>query len=254
MKCENKGHYVYEHISPSGKVYVGQTNNLQKRWFPSSYKGCMVFYKAIIKYGWNNLTHRIVARKLTQEEANYLEKRLIGYYKSKGLSYNITDGGEGTMGYTPWNKGTKGIMPSPWNKGVSCSEETRAKISKSKLGRKLGKQSPLHIKHKAEKRKIPILQFDIDGRYIREWDSAKDVEVCRGFNRKTIGRCLTDDANSAFGYIWIYKKDFNVFHLLDKIEKFEKFEKGIKYIVRPKVPLGIEKDKPNNIVKWLNTI
>lgn len=35
-----------------------------------------------------------------------------------------------------WNKGKKGVMPTPWNKGIPVSEEIKKKISESNKGRK----------------------------------------------------------------------------------------------------------------------
>ena len=48
----------------------------------------------------------------------------------------------------------------------------------------------------------PILQFDLDGNFIREWSSATDVgrEV-----KCNICNCLKGKRPSAYGYIWKYK-------------------------------------------------
>ena len=50
--------------------------------------------------------------------------------------------------------------------------------------------------------KIPILQYDLDGNFIREWPSATDVgkEVKNGINH-----CLRGRAKSAYGFTWKYK-------------------------------------------------
>ena len=92
---------VYKHISPSDKVYIGITHLLpSQRWCRGNgYKNNPMFYRAIKKYGWDNIEHKIVISNLTKEQAEEVEKQLISYYKSIGLSYNITNGGEGTNGY-----------------------------------------------------------------------------------------------------------------------------------------------------------
>ena len=48
----------------------------------------------------------------------------------------------------------------------------------------------------------PILQFDLDGNFIREWECSTDVfkEVKSG-----ICHCLKGRYKSAYGYIWKYK-------------------------------------------------
>ena len=50
--------------------------------------------------------------------------------------------------------------------------------------------------------KKPIIQYDLDGNFIREWPSALDV----GKEVKTnIGYCLRGRYKTAYGYIWKFK-------------------------------------------------
>ena len=52
-------------------------------------------------------------------------------------------------------------------------------------------------------RNKPILQFDLDGNFIREWECASDV----GREAQTnIWYCLNGRTKSAYGYIWKYKE------------------------------------------------
>ena len=48
---------VYMHICPNGKRYIGITKlKPQERWGNGkSYKGCVLFNKAIQKYSWQNI-------------------------------------------------------------------------------------------------------------------------------------------------------------------------------------------------------
>lgn len=94
-------HLIYEHWTPSGKVYVGQTarKNPKDRWRNGNgyrYKNCDTpFYKSILKYGWNNIRHIIVATDLSKTEADDLEIRLIQSYKEQGICLNVDRGGMG---------------------------------------------------------------------------------------------------------------------------------------------------------------
>src|SRR3990167_3197862 len=45
-------------------------------------------------------------------------------------------GNKYSLGRVAWNKGSKGVMPSPWNKGKKLSEEIRKKLSISHIGQK----------------------------------------------------------------------------------------------------------------------
>lgn len=38
------------------------------------YKPCLLFYRAVLKYGWNGIKHEILFSNLTFEKATQLEK------------------------------------------------------------------------------------------------------------------------------------------------------------------------------------
>lgn len=60
-------------------------------------------YKAALKYGWDTFSHVILC-KTTKERACLLEQSFIKLYKSRGLSYNIGLGGEGTESFSDETK------------------------------------------------------------------------------------------------------------------------------------------------------
>lgn len=110
-----KNYTVYMHISPSGKRYIGITcQKLEERWRNGKGYQTQMFYKAIEKYGWNNIQHIVIARGLTGEEAKWLEIELIRKFDTINPKhgYNTSTGGEGAS-------------------GCKRSEETRQKISKN---------------------------------------------------------------------------------------------------------------------------
>ena len=96
---------VYKHVFPNGKVYIGITSlDVNKRWrdgfgyLDKSHDGKYIqrrMFKAIVKYGWINISHEIVADGLSEQEAKTMEMQLIGQYKSNEyqFGYNI-DGPE----------------------------------------------------------------------------------------------------------------------------------------------------------------
>lgn len=91
---------VYIHTAPNGKRYVGITSqNIRRRWRNGAgYKNNEYFTRAILKYGWDNFTHEIVAQGLTQEEAEKKEVELIAKYDSANpqKGFNIDLGGNST--------------------------------------------------------------------------------------------------------------------------------------------------------------
>lgn len=58
---------VYKHTTPSGKVYVGITGQKPARRWQNGYgyKDNEHFYRAIRKYGWENIKHEIVCAGLS---------------------------------------------------------------------------------------------------------------------------------------------------------------------------------------------
>ena len=90
---------VYKHTTPSGKVYIGITHhsNPNARFGKDgkNYSRSTVFWKAIMKYGWENISHEILYRNLSEKEAKAKEVELIRYYRDLGISYNMTIGGDG---------------------------------------------------------------------------------------------------------------------------------------------------------------
>lgn len=59
------------------------------------------------------------------------------------------------------------------------------------------------VKRRSAKRKKPILQFDLEGNFIREWNSAVDVGKRE---RANIKECLRGRTKTAYNYIWKYKE------------------------------------------------
>ena len=146
---------VYKHTSPNGWVYIGITSSWDEniRWKNGyGYKHNPHFFNAIQKYGWDNFRHEIIEEDLTCKEAQDLEISLISKYKRLGVSYNITDGGEGHNGIPLTDEHKQKISQTlkekhsePWNKGKTgvYSEETRYRMGagmRGKPGVNLGKK------------------------------------------------------------------------------------------------------------------
>lgn len=60
---------------------------------------------------------------------------------------------------------------------------------------KNGYQSPV---------KKRIQQLNLDGSFVKEWDSATQVEKELGFNRKAIVQCLIKKSKKSNNYLWLY--------------------------------------------------
>lgn len=87
------------HISPSGKKYIGQTcQKLNRRWRNGlGYKRNPYFWRAIEKYGWDNIEHKVIFQCESLEETNRMEEWLIACHRSNDprYGYNISAGADG---------------------------------------------------------------------------------------------------------------------------------------------------------------
>ena len=81
--------YVYVHLFPNGKFYVGMTgNNPKQRWQKGDgYKQQKRMYYAIKKYGWNNIQHFSVSLP-SKQDAHNVEGWLIILFNSVENGYN----------------------------------------------------------------------------------------------------------------------------------------------------------------------
>ena len=126
---------VYMHKNKiNNKVYIGLTSlKPELRWKKGArYKGCIYFYNAIQKYGWDSFEHIIIKDRLSAEEASELEKYLIKEYDSTNeeKGYNLREGGKEKYSLS---QETREKMA--WAKGKQFSEEHKQNISKALKGR-----------------------------------------------------------------------------------------------------------------------
>lgn len=85
-------YYIYRHILPDGLSYIGKTKNTKIRYQNGKgYKKCPKFYKAIEKYGWDNIQHEILYTTDDECKARGLEKDMIEKYNSIENGYNIVN-------------------------------------------------------------------------------------------------------------------------------------------------------------------
>ena len=129
---------VYKHVSPSGKIYIGITSqSVNRRWSNGNgYRRNEYFYRAILKYGWDNFKHEILFTGLTKEQAEAKEIELIKLYKStdKHFGYNLRKGG---CACSFSEQSIEKMRLS--HLGHKHTDEQKRKISKSLAGRKTSK-------------------------------------------------------------------------------------------------------------------
>ena len=99
------------------------------------------------------------------------------------------------------------------HKGKSLSERHKINIGKSLKGRKVSSKtiekaslskSPSQIAKRVEKTNKPILQYDLEGNFIKEWKSCTEAQEKLNLSNY-IQACCSGKVKSAKGYIWKYK-------------------------------------------------
>ena len=162
----------------NGKLYVGLHTKGDKDYLGSG----MFLLRAIKKYGKENFARTDLDTFLTLEEGQVKERRWIAALNSKSPhGYNLTDGGEGSLGYHHsettkakistkmsaagmgntnclgyrHTEATRAKMsatmkakPKPWLRGKRLSDATRAKMSMALMGNTRGKGNKSKVKEK----------------------------------------------------------------------------------------------------------
>ena len=206
---EEKCYTVYMHIFPNSKKYIGITGQKpEKRWRNGfNYRNCILFNRAIKKYGWNNIKHEILFNNLTKKEAEQKEIELIAFYKSnqREYGYNVESGGNctGMLSNKQKEKISKSLKEYYKNNPEArknISEKAKKRISPTK-GKHLSEEtknkiSISHLKsEKKNKYKKSIICIETNIKYnsikeagrILQIDSRCIQKVCKG-ERQTAGK------------------------------------------------------------------
>ena len=229
---------VYCHISPSSKKYVGISCAPESRWnHGNGYKKNYLFYRAIVKYGWNNFEHIIIKDNLSANEAKELEAHLISAWKltDPQYGYNIREGGDGSFSEASRKAMSQSRLGNKNCAGRKLPESTKAKISASLhdfycthpptfLGKKHSAKTiqklksreftaetrrKMHINHadvsgsnnpSAKK----VRQLSLSGEPIRDFDYAKLAANEYNLDLSSIIKCCRGKQKTCGGFRWEY--------------------------------------------------
>ena len=203
---------IYEHTSPSGKIYVGITNRSPHIRWRVGVKGYLNKQKngkythsflanAILKYGWDNFQHNIIASNLGEQTAKNMEKDLIKFYKKQNKSYNITDGGDGSLGITFTHTSASKLLISNHHRRCQTGN-TRKKISEIQTGKKFPKWRKELLSNSHSKEKYQVEQLTIDNVLVATYNSIMDAERATGVSNGNISLCMRGKNKTAGGYKW----------------------------------------------------
>jgi len=231
---------IYKIVNPKGKIYIGQSVNIESRkriyFYFNSYKNSIgpILTNSFKKYGFEQHIFEIIEEcsieylneretywkqyYLDQMGGNWKQVMFCNLYDTGGgplseeTKKKISNGKLGTKGYPkgvkrPLDFGDK-IKSKERNQKISNSTKG---ISKPTVGEKL-KDIPKTEQHKQNiskgskgisRNKKPILQFDQFHNFIKEWSSRTEAKKWLGPG--DIAGCLSGKQKLAGGFIWGYK-------------------------------------------------
>lgn len=243
----------------NNKQYVGQTINYEKRIKEHIYgrngNKNSIIDRAIKKYGKNNFDFSVIEITKSSQEADRLEKKYIKEFKTlKPKGYNVLIGGRNQQG--SWNQ--KPILTYNLDgiflKEYSCSGELE-RISNGKYSSRLirgacatktHKCKDILVKYKENKciiekynkpsssRRIKINQYDLDGNFLKTYNSLQEASNLTKTRRTSISGCLSGTYKTANGFIWKKSNDNSI------------IPKNIKYFLRNPI---YQLDDNKNILK-----
>lgn len=144
---------IYKITSPSGRVYIGQSWDIKRRWryHKNDRRGNGLLQRSIRKYGFDAHTFHILATfppLVTQDVLNQSEQFFIRDYKERGVSLlNLTEGGynakltdahkdkirKALTGYVRTEEHRRRLSES--KKGIPRTEEWKQRVSRTLKGR-----------------------------------------------------------------------------------------------------------------------
>jgi hypothetical protein len=183
------GIYKIQSIIKPQRCYIGSAVNIHKRWWNHAWElrnnrhHSIILQRHYNKYGEADLQFSVLLG-CNKEDLVSIEQYFVDFYNPYFNINKITRRGYGMLGLhhsnetkllqsrshkgcRAWNKGTKGLSVS-WNK-------------------------------------TPICQFDKNGIFIKEWESAYMVQQELGISRSNIGHCINGERKTAGSFIWKYK-------------------------------------------------
>lgn len=204
---EFQGWIYYIKNKVNGKMYIGKTNNFERRKMEHFYKAesCPILQRAFYKYGKENfemvplLTFKAANNKVLNLILNQLEIFYIKKYDTFYNGYNATKGGDGHSGYIPKESTRRKI--GLHHKGKIVTVETRNKQSVAAY------KSQNWINTEKS-----ILIYDLEGKFIKEYQSVTSAikEITGKIKNTAITFALANPTSQAFNYLWRYKKSENI--------------------------------------------
>jgi hypothetical protein len=178
-------HYLYRHIRLDKNepfyIGIGTKTNVKFKTFTSEYRRAFSKQRKDSKI-WNiiiNKTNYEIEILFESEDYNFIKEKEIEFISlygrinnNTGTLSNMTDGGDGSLG-----------------KVYAQSTINKLKIARNKRG---------------AINKVKVYQYDITGKFIKEWSSIKEASIYCNVHISTLQKIATKNVNNNYckGYYW----------------------------------------------------
>jgi group I intron endonuclease len=245
----NRFYVIYKLTSPSGKVYIGQTSDLNKRF--STYRNLNIkrqpkLIHSIKKYGWESFKVELLYNGVcSKEEIDFLEEKYIKeYYGINCLNDSLLANGftwksgkENTTSKPVFQYNTKGEFIHSWESGRSitttCSLDggyisyrclTKEHFAYNYFWFYKEENNIEYIqnyitlyKAKPPKNSRRIVQLDYYGNYIRTWESISEASRNLGVSGSCLSNIVNGKKSTLKSFRWAKEIDYlnNTMQLLE---------------------------------------
>lgn len=199
---------IYKLTSPSGKVYIGQSWSIKKRFSyyknPHHSKEQIKLHRSIKKYGFDNFKFKIIHLLPYDTSQKIMDEYEVLYwqlYKDCGVDMlNVKEPGSGgkhseetkrKIGMA--SKGNKYALGNLNRLGMKHSQETKEKIRNTKKGIPLSTEARKNVTAANKKR----INYDHVKKVVLDmstgifYNSGKEAADLLGYNRNTLNHWLT---------------------------------------------------------------
>lgn len=196
------------------KVYIGlTTRTVEARWKEHCRHGSQQIDDAIQLYGIENFQIETL-EECDESILDDREKYWIDYYDSFKNGYNNTYGGRGNN-FIMTDKSD--IVLQLWKDGLTINkivektslnvETVRSYLNKQGITKEQIKERANYYIGLSKSR--PVLQYDLDGNFIKEWNTAVEAANALNLNSKYITSACRGHQKTYNGMKWKYKNDSN---------------------------------------------
>jgi predicted GIY-YIG superfamily endonuclease len=196
-------------------IYIGVSQNYKQRAYKHSScrkskenaeKPLYIWINDIIDNKGEKVIFEVIDKELSEKQAFDIEIEYIKQYKDLGyIVLNLSEGGKGNKGNTPWNK----------NK--TYSKEHVIKLSEAHKGKTSGMKDKKHsdetkvllsLKNKGlvSKKRKKVYKYDGDTLLLAEYSSLKEAAKQENVSPSSVGEWCRKEKQPRNGFVYSYSE------------------------------------------------